>query len=158
MMSVIPLPRPVALFLIGILAGCAQQAAKEPPQGADTPPKTVSEPTKPSAVVGATRGKGEQELESGIRSYEDGAYRLAARQLQAALEQGLEGASERARAHKYLAFIHCISGQQKACRDEFRKAFGADPRFDLGPAEIGHPMWGPVFRSVKAELAGKARR
>jgi Tfp pilus assembly protein PilF len=151
--------RAVALFLIGVLAGCAQQAAREPSKGADAPPRTFSEPTRPfAAVVGATRGQGEQELESGIRSYEDGAYRLAARQLQAALQQGLEGASEQALAHKYLAFIHCISGQQKACREEFRKAFGADPKFDLTPAEIGHPMWGPVFRSVKAELAGKVRR
>ncbi|MEW5890888.1 MAG: TssQ family T6SS-associated lipoprotein [Pseudomonadota bacterium] len=151
--------RSAVLLLVWVLAGCAQQAAKEPPKAAVAPaPAAAESATPPTAVAETPRGKGEQELENGIRSYEDGAYKLAARQLQAALDQGLEGASERARAHKYLAFIHCISGQQKACREEFRKAFGADPKFDLGPAEIGHPMWGPAFRSVKAELAGKARR
>ena len=44
-----------------------------------------------------------------------------------------------------------------ACRAEFRKAFEADPAFDLTPAEAGHPMWGPVFRSVKAEVAKKRK-
>ena len=25
--------------------------------------------------------------------------------------------------------------------------------FDLTPAEAGHPIWGPVFRAVKADVA-----
>ena len=91
-----------------------------------------------------------------MKSYEDGDYRSAARQLQSALSLGLPAFADQATAHKYLAFIACASGRQRACRDEFRKAFEADGNFNLTPAEAGHPVWGPVFRSVKAEMA-KAR-
>ena len=49
--------------------------------------------------------KSEQELDKGIRSYEDGEYKTSAKQLQAALDLGLDAARDRARAHKYLAFI-----------------------------------------------------
>ena len=58
--------------------------------------------------------------------------------------------SEQVTAHKYLAFIHCTSGREKQCRDEFRKVLDIDPALELEPAEAGHPVWGPVFRSVKA--------
>jgi hypothetical protein len=68
----------------------------------------------------------------------------------------LDAGSDQARAHKYLAFITCVSGREKSCRDEFRKAFDADPSFNLAAAEVGHPIWGPVFRSVKADVAVKA--
>lgn len=93
--------------------------------------------------------KAQQELASGGASYENGAYKLAARQLQNALTLGLEAPGEKARAHKYLAFIHCMSGRGRQCREEFRKAFEADPAFELTPAEAGHPTWGPVFRKLK---------
>ena len=56
---------------------------------------------------------------------------------------------ERADAHKYLAFIHCSSNRERQCRDEFRKALAVDPALELAPAERGHPVWGPIFRSLK---------
>lgn len=93
--------------------------------------------------------KGEPDLAAGIRSYENGKYTESARQLQSALDAGL-GQSDQVKAHKHLAFIHCASGREPRCRDEFRKALAVDPDFDLDPAEAGHPTWGPVFRSVKA--------
>jgi Tfp pilus assembly protein PilF len=93
--------------------------------------------------------KGAPALATGLRLYEDGNYADASRQLQAAIDQGL-GRSDRVKAHKHLAFIHCVSGRTSACRDEFRKALVVEPDLDLGPAEAGHPTWGPVFRSVKA--------
>jgi hypothetical protein len=101
--------------------------------------------------------KGEQELDKGIRSYEDGEYKTSAKQLQAAIDFGLDAARDRARAHKYLAFIACVSGRKKTCRDEFNKALDADPKFDLEPAEAGHPIWGPVWRSVKTARAVKPK-
>jgi Tfp pilus assembly protein PilF len=88
-------------------------------------------------------------LEEGIRQYEEGNYRVASRRLQFALEEGLPRA-ERVSAHKYLAFIACVSGQQLTCREEFAIAFELDPAFELQPAEAGHPIWGPVYKSVKA--------
>jgi len=93
--------------------------------------------------------KGEPALAAGLRQYEDANYAEALRQLQAAIDQGL-GQSDRVKAHKTLAFIHCVSGRPTACREEFRRALSIDPAFELPPAEAGHPSWGPVFRSVKA--------
>jgi len=93
--------------------------------------------------------KGEADFNAGIKSYENGSYRESARQLQSALDLGLNK-SNQVQAHKYLAFIHCVSGRQSQCRSEFNKALDADPKFTLQPAEAGHPLWGPVFTSVKA--------
>ncbi len=95
------------------------------------------------------QNQGEPDLAAGIRAYEDGNYNEAARRLQSALDQGL-GRPDRVRAHKYLAFIYCSSGRERQCRDEFRKALAIDPDLELAPAEVGNPIWGPIFRSEKA--------
>jgi len=94
-------------------------------------------------------GKGQKDLEAGIKAYEDSNYRQATRLIQTALDKGLVTA-EQVRAHKYLAFIHCVSGEIQRCRDEFGKALALDPSFELREDEAGHPIWGPVFRSVKS--------
>jgi len=96
--------------------------------------------------------KGEPALSAGLRQYEDGEYVQSAKNLQGALDQGLTDA-ERARAHKHLAFIHCSSGRERACRNEFRRALAVDPSLELAPSEAGHPVWGPIFRSVTGEAA-----
>lgn len=93
--------------------------------------------------------KAEQDLSAGIRAYEDGDYRNSARLLQNALSAGPILKSDRVAAHKYLAFMHCAQSREKACRDEFRKALELNPDFELSPAESGHPLWGPVFKSLK---------
>ncbi len=112
------------------------------------------EPEKAAAPAAsaakAQPSKAQQELASGVASYEDGAYKQATRQLQNALALGLDSAAEQATAHKYLAFMYCVGKRQSQCRDEFGKALAADSSFDLTPAEIGHPIWGPVFRKLKA--------
>jgi Tfp pilus assembly protein PilF len=95
--------------------------------------------------------KAKQELSTGIQNYEDGNYKTAAKNLQNALDLGLTFDSDTVQAHKYLAFIHCLSNREKQCHDEFRKALDKDSNFDLEPAEAGHPIWGPAFRTVKAE-------
>lgn len=94
-------------------------------------------------------GKAEQDLSAGISKYDDGNYNEAARLLQASLDEGLSAKSDQVKAHKYLAFIHCGSGREAQCRNEFRAALKIDPSFDLAANEAGHPVWGPVFRSVK---------
>jgi len=65
--------------------------------------------------------KGAAALATGLREYDDGEYPEAARNLQAAIDLGLTE-RELAKAHKSLAFIHCASGRERACREEFRKA------------------------------------
>jgi Tfp pilus assembly protein PilF len=93
--------------------------------------------------------KAQQTLSVGLKQYEEGQYEQSLKSLQSAIQQGL---SERDRltAHKHVAFIHCASGRERQCREEFRKALAIDPGMDLAPEERGHPVWGPVFRSVKA--------
>ena len=103
--------------------------------------------TSGCALFGSNNG--EDDLQFGVRAYEDGELAYSAKLLQAGLDAGLRHKSDRVRAHKYLAFIHCASNRVPQCRDEFRKAIDLDPSFDLRENEAGHPVWGPVFRSVK---------
>jgi Tfp pilus assembly protein PilF len=108
------------------------------------------EPPPPSAPAARTElePQGSPELLAGIRAYEEGKHREAAMALRRALSTRLTKA-EQVKAHKYLAFIDCSARRTKECREEFAKALKIDPSFDLEPAEAGHPLWGPVFRSVK---------
>jgi Tfp pilus assembly protein PilF len=101
-----------------------------------------------------THLKAEHLLDSGVRQYDEGNYKIASRNIQNALDAGLTTRS-RARAHKYLAFMACVSGQQSQCREEFRQALLISPTMELKPEEAGHPTWGPVFRSVKVSMSTK---
>jgi Tfp pilus assembly protein PilF len=131
----------ILLLLAGIalLAGCAMLGTKD--ESADRAPQTASE----------------QLLVKGIKSYEDGEYKNATKQLQDALSAGLPRKTDSARARKYLAFIACSANNTNRCRDEFRKAFESDPNFSLDAAETGHPVWGPVYRGVRDQIKGKGR-
>ena len=102
-------------------------------------------------VAGMVSTAGQQELIFGIRAYEDAEYSYSAKLLQASLDTGLRGTANRVRAHKYLAFLNCASNRIQQCRDEFGKVLEIDPSFDLREDEAGHPVWGPVFRSVKGK-------
>jgi len=117
----------LALVIALLIAGCQSKMVQEFP---------------------LTKFKAENMLDQGIRQYDDGNYKVASRNIQAALDAGLTTRSQ-ARAHKYLAFIHCVSEEQAQCRDEFRRALEIDPNMKLKAEEAGHPTWGPVFRSVK---------
>jgi Tfp pilus assembly protein PilF len=126
--------RGMLAVLILLMAGCASQTARN------------------LGIDKLSPRKAEQELSAGIRSYENGNYKTSSRQLQSALNDELTFTSDKVRAHKYLAFIYCTSDREHQCREEFRKAFELDPEFKLEPTESGHPMWGPVYRSVKADM------
>jgi Tfp pilus assembly protein PilF len=90
-----------------------------------------------------------QAFSAGLKQYEAGEYDQSAKTLQGAIALGLPD-KERAAAHKHLAFIHCAENRERQCRDEFRKALAVDPALELAPAEAGHPVWGPIFRSLKS--------
>ena len=105
-------------------------------------------------VPGYQRLSGKPYLWQGIAFYEEGNYRAASRRLLFALEEGLT-VPDRVVAHKYLAFIACVSGRQLTCREEFAIALKLDPGFELDEAEAGHPIWGPVFRSARNASAGR---
>lgn len=102
--------------------------------------------------------KAEQELSIGINNYDQGNYQTAARYLQNAIRQKLTFKSDEVTARKYLAFIYCVTEREKLCAEEFRQAFILDPQFQLSGTEIGHPIWGPVYRRVKEERSMTRRK
>lgn len=123
------------------LAGCTQMG---------TSPEQLAVPQFTAAQL---RQKAEESLALGLRQYQQGEYESALKNLSASLDYGLPSKSEQSTALKHRAFIHCISGRKQQCADEFRKALEIDPAFDLTAAEAGHPIWGPVYRNVRAQLA-----
>jgi len=126
------------------------RAAKAAADKADPTKTELRTELAPKAAEPAkVEAKSEPMIAVALRQYDDGDYAASAKAFQDAIDQGLP-ARERASAHKYLAFIHCASERPRPCRDEFRKALAVDPTLELTPAEAGHPVWGPIFRAVKA--------
>ncbi|KVZ41104.1 type VI secretion protein [Burkholderia ubonensis] len=56
-------------------------------------------------------------------------------------------------AHKLLAFSYCVTNRVATCRAEFSKILDLNPRFELSPAEKGHPIWGPAFEIARRRHA-----
>ncbi len=133
------------LALFALFAACAA-----PPEKPAEPTPVAKEETKPPAPEPPRSDEQAlKELAGGIAAYENGKYKAASGQLQKALSMGLNARDDRIKAHKYLAFIHCVGGRKKLCANEFRTILDAKPDFELTSAEAGHPTWGPVFRQVK---------
>jgi len=122
------------------LAGCESLRPPPPPP----PPPTVS-------IAALYQRPPERALINGLRFYEEGAFDKAESSLRSALLQGLRDRRDAAVAYKYLAFIACAFNRIGECEQNFRSAFASDPDFVLTDAEIGHPIWGPVYRRVEAE-------
>jgi hypothetical protein len=124
----------VALLL---LAGC------ETPRPIEPPPATAS-------IAALYQRPPERALIQALRLYEEGAFDRAEVALKNALQLGLRDRRDAAVANKYLAFIACAFNRIGECEQGFRNALGADSEFRLTDAEIGHPIWGPVYRRVLA--------
>lgn len=152
-----PSPRGHLVAVAALLVAMACPGCSSP---GDVQTDTTEVPEKGKAVRtrNTSMTRAEVELRGGIRSYEDAEYETAARKLRSALDHGLKAPAEKATAYKYLAFVACASGRPKTCQSEFRNALQADPKFDLAPAEAGHPIWGPAFRNARLEVDGKARK
>lgn len=147
------LPAAPAVAAAPIVASPATKPPSARPPVVPVPAPAAESMAKPPPSLGA------DELAKAVASYDDGDYAAAAKQFQAALDLGLPLPNERAIAHKHLAFMACVAKRTSACRAEFRKAMGADPGFELAAAEAGHPVWGPVYRRVKADaIAAEAAR
>lgn len=120
---------PVVLTLL--VAGCA---TSPPPQ---------------AGLLDVVSRPAEQALLAGLRAYDDAQYTDAEKQFSAALKLGLPSPKDRAAADKHLAFIYCTSNRIAECEAAFRAARQADPSFSLSKSEVGHPLWGPVYRRVQ---------
>jgi Tfp pilus assembly protein PilF len=134
----------VVLLLVATVSGC--ETPRPPP--APPPPATVS-------VAALYQQPGERALIMGLSLYEQAVFDRAEQSFQAALKAGLRDRRDMATAHKYLAFIACAFNRIDECEQDFRAAFASDDKFALTEAEIGHPIWGPVFRRVAAERGRK---
>ena len=136
--------RTLAIAAALVAAACAEM----PKLGGNEPQK----PAAPQISESSLRERAQQQVIDGVKQYEAGEYDAAVKNLSGALEHGLLSKAEQARARKYLAFSHCVSGREILCRDEFRKAFEIYPEFTLTAAEDGHPIWGPIYRNVRTQL------
>ena len=149
-----------AVLAAALIAGCTAQQLRElqarfgssAPEAETPAEREVAKlgqcsPTSQAATP-LTLSPAQRALTMGVWMYEDGDYVGAENYLKSALALEIADA-ERVRGHKYLAFILCAERRQQECRREFREALAIDPKFDLTPAEQGHPSWGPVFRSIK---------
>jgi hypothetical protein len=132
--------RPLVFAAALVLAGCETMPGAQPPA-----PATAS-------IVQLYQRPAERALINGIRLYEEGAFERSENALHTALAANppLQDARDSAIAHKYLAFIACAFNRLPECEQSFRSALAADAQFRLSEAEVGHPIWGPVYKRVAA--------
>lgn len=120
------------------LAGCATPPPPPPPA-----PPTIS-------IARLYERPAERALLNGLRFYEEGQHERAEALFRRALADGLKDSHDVAIAYKHLAFLACAYNRPGECESAFRNAFAADPGFRLTDAEVGHPLWGPVYQRVAA--------
>jgi tetratricopeptide (TPR) repeat protein len=87
--------------------------------------------------------------QQGLVKYRDSKFDAALADLHAAVSSGQLKSSDATNARKHMAFIHCISGRELPCREQFQAILKTEPNFDLAANEAGHPAWDAVWRSVK---------
>jgi tetratricopeptide (TPR) repeat protein len=138
-----------ATFAVVILGGCA---LLEPPRAPPAPPP-------PSiSIARLYEQPAERSFINGMRFYEDGQYERAELMFKRALAEGLRDRNDVAAANKHLAFIACAYSRPAECEAAFRAAFAADPSFRLTDAEVGHPLWGPVYKRVASGVTRSATK
>jgi hypothetical protein len=131
-------------------SGAAQPAAAAPAPASAAAPKQAVVPVEPSAS--------EKQLATALATYDRGEYAAAIRLLAPLTTDSAQDLTGQLQALKTLAFSQCLTNALTACRQSFERAFKLDPKFDLAPAERGHPVWGPQFeRAKKAAAAQKAK-
>ena len=135
--------RTIALCMMTLIVLSACSSAPKPVK-----PQDIPKLSKPEDL-----NKGRSFYVAGITYYEEGQYEDAEKNLRLALTLGLADPEDNRNAHKYLAFIYCVSDRRQLCESEFKKVFEIDPGFTLSPAESGHPMWQPVYDKVKSQMS-----
>lgn len=133
----------LAALVTVLLGGCVTVPTEAPPPASESIAQLYARPA-------------ERALINGLRAYEDGAFERAEQSFRSAILQSLRDPRDAAVAHKYLAFIACAFDRTGECEQQFRRAFIAYPQFLLTDAEIGHPIWGPVYRRVAQARADEA--
>jgi hypothetical protein len=160
---------PLALLTVfaALLSGCAAPPVKEetpPPapvvQPKEAPPPEVAPPVvvEPPAPAPIEPSLSEKKLSAAIAAYERGEYPAAIRQLTPLTTDSTLDTPAQLRALKALAFSQCVSRAVMACRKSFERAFHLDAKFELAPAERGHPLWWPEFERARKAAANAKRK
>ncbi len=161
----------LSVVSILLLVGCetAPPAAESPgAQKAPVPAATSSVESKDKGavkplvappvappVVQSEPSANEKALASALATFERGEYSLAIRQLTPLTADDALGPVDRLVALKTLAFSQCLSRALTSCRRSFEHAFRLDDKFELGPAEQGHPVWGPQYERARKNVLRK---
>ncbi|AOK56355.1 type VI secretion protein [Burkholderia stagnalis] len=95
-------------------------------------------------------------LDSARTAYDTGDYARTIAILNRAHDIDGADTDTQVAAHKLLAFSYCVTNRVATCRAEFVKILALNPRFDLSPAEKGHPIWGPAFDAARRKHASSS--
>ncbi|MBC7624495.1 MAG: tetratricopeptide repeat protein [Aeromicrobium sp.] len=133
---------PLSVALVILIVGCAVAP-------------TATGPTPDELAKIERLDRANSNLNDGLKQYEAGNYDAAMKAFLVALDSSLLTPVQQLNARKHMAFMQCLTSRESRCKEEFEKAFALDAKFDLSPAEAGHPIWGPVFRTVKSEVDGR---
>jgi tetratricopeptide (TPR) repeat protein len=127
-------PHLLTALYAALLWGCAQE------------PQTL-----PNGQARLTADTAQASYAQGLAEYQEGRFETALAKLQAATDSDRLKPQQAADARKHMAFIYCITNREPECRNQFQAALGINSDFDLSQGEIGHPLWGPVWKSIKGE-------
>jgi tetratricopeptide (TPR) repeat protein len=133
----------VPLFAL-FLAACAQFSQQSMQQK-----QSDSSSSSLSAPEAQTR------YQQGLARYRDNRFEIALGDLNAAMSSGHLNLADEINARKHMAFIHCASNREAQCREQFQAILRDNPDFNLAPNEASHPLWGPVWRSIKGAFDDK---
>ena len=126
--------------LLSLIVGCA------------APPQKPSGPTADEVAKQQRVDRAQANLNDGLKKYDSGSYDEAMNNFLLALDSGMLTNAEQLNARKHMAFVHCLSSREANCKEEFEKVINLDPKFELAPAEAGHPIWGPIYRVTRTEF------
>lgn len=129
-----------AFAFISFLAGCA------------IPPQQPSRPSAEDVAKQQRLTRAQANLADGLKKYDAGSYDETINYFLLALDSGQLTGPEQLNARKHMAFTHCLSGRESNCKEEFEKIITLEPKFELSPAEAGHPIWGPIYRLARTEI------
>ena len=167
-----------ALALVALIAGCntalkpddaapksSATAARSPP----APSASSGSSTTPSRPAPAASGPLptpapqpeapppltalQTQLAEAIRLFDAGEFYLAAGRLRNLPDLNAANVETQLTAMKYLAFSYCVTNRRTLCQQQFEAALKVDPKFELAPAERGHPIWKVHFERAKLAVA-----
>ncbi|HYD80743.1 MAG TPA: TssQ family T6SS-associated lipoprotein [Paucimonas sp.] len=130
--------RSIVLAVAFALAGCAQMEQK-PERGKQA----------------LSYAEAQARYQQGLANYRSSNFGQALTDLTLAIDSGQLRTADLLLARKHAAFIHCSNGREHPCREHFQAILAASPSFDLAPNEASHPLWGPVWRSLKGAVEEK---